>query len=79
MINTKRNFSFVQQLTTSDSTGTEKVVATLSGTVTPNRAFSVSLILFDADAAATAEGVTEAFDAFVSDMRQTAKTNGIPV
>lgn len=79
MINTKRNFSCSQQLTTTDSNGTEKVVATLNGTVTPNRTFSVSLILADADAAASAEGMAEAFDAFVAEMRQTAKTNGIPV
>jgi len=55
-------------------------VVSMTGQVTPGKAMSISVVVSDEKlATANAADVSKAVTAFVSEMRQMAKDNGLPV
>lgn len=77
---TIQNNTSASRILSANVDGKTVPVVSMTGQVTPGKGMSISVAVADADLAAeNAKDVTSAVDAFLDEVRQMAKSNGLPV
>lgn len=80
MIESRESLQITKSLVIPGENGRDIRVATVTGNVTPGRSMSMNMVFVDVETAMkNKEAMAGALDAFLNNIRELARINGLPV